>query len=54
MARARDSVGWFVLGGAGLTFLTPFVLLFTVLFMVYRILTWPFRLVRGWLRHTTA
>lgn len=33
--------------------LSPILLVWVTLFMVYRLLTWPFRLVRGWLRLPT-
>ncbi len=53
----KDVLKWTGLIALGILLaliLTPIGLVWVVLFMVYRLLTWPFRLVKVWLRRSPA
>jgi len=50
MSKVVEATKWSALSVTLLILASPILLVWTVLFMVYRLLTWPFRLVRGWLR----
>jgi hypothetical protein len=50
MSKVVEASKWSALSIVMATLFTPVLLIWVVLFMVYRLLTWPFRLVRGWLR----
>ena len=50
MSKVVEAGKWSALSLVMATLFTPVLLVWVVLFMVYRIVTWPFRLVRGWLR----
>lgn len=47
--RWKEAIFWLLFSMVAIVFMVPISLIYLVIFLPYRFLTWPFRLARSWL-----
>lgn len=47
--RWKEAIFWLLFSMVAILFIVPISLIYIVIFLPYRIITWPFRLARSWL-----
>lgn len=47
--RWKEAIFWMLFSMVAILFIVPISLIYLVIFLPYRLVTWPFRLARSWL-----